>query len=422
MKKWTLLFLSCPLFAQQNLQLTLDEAHKMALQNHPQIAAAKYTAAAAEQVTKETSSAWQPALSANLTGVGADSGSRISAGGLNNPVVYNRIGSGVTLSQLITDFGRTSNLVESSKLRAEAQTETVDTNRQQVLLGVDRAFFGVLRAKALLQVAQQTVQARQLIVDQVSTLAQNRMKSQLDVSFAKVNLSDAQLLLSSAQNQYKAGLADLATALGVPGEQNIDVVDTGEPKPITDALNDLVREAIDQRPELRSLRLEESAAQRFAKAERALMFPSVSTFATTGLAPVGQEAITSRYGAIGVNLSLPLLNGGLFSARRKEADLRASAVDQNVKDLENRVIRDTRVAYLNAENAYDRLGLTKELLDQAGLALELAQSRYDLGLSSIVELSQAQLNMTSAQISATAARYDFQLSRKVLDYQTGNLR
>jgi len=414
--------LSCPLLAQQPQPLTLDQAHKLALQNHPQIASAKYTAAAAEQVTKEVGSAWQPAFTANLTGVGADTGSRISAGGLNNPVVYNRIGSGVTFSQLITDFGRTSNLVESSKLRAQAQNETVTTNQAQVLLGVDRAYFGLLRAKSLMQVAEQTVKARQLIVDQVSTLAQNRMKSQLDVSFAKVNLSDAQLLLSSAQNQYKASQADLATAIGTPGEPNLEVEDTGEPVPITDAENDLVREAVSQRPELRSLRLEESSALRFAKAERALMFPSVATFATTGLSPVGQEAITSQYGAIGLNVSIPLLNGGLFSARRKEAEYRASAVNQNVKDLENRVIRDTRVAYLNAVNAYDRLGLTKELLDQARLALELAQSRYDLGLSSIIELSQAQLNLTSAQISATAARYDFQLSRKVLDYQTGNLR
>lgn len=418
MKYWILL-LTCPLLADP---LTLEEAHKIALQNHPQIAAAKYTAAAAEQVTKEARSAYQPALSASLTGVGADSGSRIAAGGLNNPVVYNRLGSGVTLSQMITDFGRTSNLVESAKLRAQAQSETVDTNRSQVLLGVDRAFFGVLRAKALTQVAEQTVNERQLIVDQVSTLARNRMKSDLDVSFAKVNLADAQLLLSSAQNQYKAGLAELATALGIPGQQSFDVVDSGEPQPLTDAVEDLVRQALNQRPELRSLRLEDSAAQRFAKAERALMFPSVSTFAATGLAPAGQETIPNRYGAIGVNLNVPLLNGGLFSARRDEAEYRSRAVDQNLKDLENRVVRDTRVAYLNAANAFDRLGLTKQLLDQARMALDLAQSRYDLGLSSMVELSQAQLNLTSAQISATAARYDFQLQKQVLEYQTGNLK
>ncbi len=418
MKYWILL-LTCPLLADP---LTLEEAHKIALQNHPQIAAAKYTAAAAEQFTKEARSAYQPALSASLTGVGADSGSRIAAGGLNNPVVYNRLGSGVTLSQMITDFGRTSNLVESAKLRAQAQSETVDTNRSQVLLGVDRAFFGVLRAKALTQVAEQTVNERQLIVDQVSTLARNRMKSDLDVSFAKVNLADAQLLLSSAQNQYKAGLAELATALGIPGQQSFDVVDSGEPQPLTDAVEDLVRQALNQRPELRSLRLEDSAAQRFAKAERALMFPSVSTFAATGLAPAGQETIPNRYGAIGVNLNVPLLNGGLFSARRDEAEYRSRAVDQNLKDLENRVVRDTRVAYLNAANAFDRLGLTKQLLDQARMALDLAQSRYDLGLSSMVELSQAQLNLTSAQISATAARYDFQLQKQVLEYQTGNLK
>src|SRR5713101_2371590 len=89
----------------------------------------------------------------------------------------------------------------------------------------------------------------------------------------------------------------------------------------------------------------------------------------------------------------------------------AQAVAQNVKDFENRVARDVRVAYLNAVNAYERLGLTAQLLDQAKLALNLAQSRYDLGLGSIVELSQAQLNETSAELVSTRAKYDYQARR-----------
>jgi outer membrane protein len=80
------------------------------------------------------------------------------------------------------------------------------------------------------------------------------------------------------------------------------------------------------------------------------------------------------------------------------------------------------MAYLNALTANDRLALTAQLLDQAKLALDLAQSRYDLGLSSIVELSQAQLNLTSAQIEAARAKYDYQALRTVLEYQIGALR
>ena len=79
-----------------------------------------------------------------------------------------------------------------------------------------------------------------------------------------------------------------------------------------------------------------------------------------------------------------------------------------MRDLQNRVVQEVRIAWLDAKTSYQCLDLTGELLNQAAQALELAQSRYDLGLSSIVELSQAQLNKTSAEISSvrvTTARF-----------------
>jgi outer membrane protein len=120
-----------------------------------------------------------------------------------------------------------------------------------------------------------------------------------------------------------------------------------------------------------------------------------------------------------VNLNVPIFNGHLFSARTTEAELRAKAAEQTLTSLQNRIARDVQVALLNASTAFERLSATAELLAQTRLALELAQARYDLGLSSIVELSQAQLNLTSAQIANAGATYDYELQRSVLDYQTG---
>src|SRR5437870_1260143 len=140
-------FLLCVLvcFAQAPLRLTLAEARRLALQNNPQAAAAQFTAAAAYQVPNQYRAAFQPNMFGSLTGVGADNGSRLAAGGLNNPVVYDRLGSGLTVSQMITDFGRTSNLVQSAKLRAAAQDQVTESTRAQILLSVSRAYFGVLR-------------------------------------------------------------------------------------------------------------------------------------------------------------------------------------------------------------------------------------------------------------------------------------
>jgi outer membrane protein len=102
--------------------------------------------------------------------------------------------------------------------------------------------------------------------------------------------------------------------------------------------------------------------------------------------------------------------------------MKAKAAAENVNDVANRVTRDVRVAFLNATTAADKMALTRQLLDQATLALDLAQTRYDNGLSSIVELGTAQLNLTSAQIADTSAHYDYQNLRVLLDYQIGALR
>lgn len=201
---------------QQPKTLTLAEARQLAIQNNPRISVARRLADASHQVPLEYRSALAPTLTGLGTGVGADSGSRLAAGGLNNPAVYSRIASGVVASQLITDFGRTRGLVAAADLTAQAQDQAAVASQADVLLATVRAYFGVLRAQAILKVAESTVTARQLVSDQVTALFNSKIKSQLDVSFANVNLADAKLLLSQATNEEKAAEATLAAAIGLP--------------------------------------------------------------------------------------------------------------------------------------------------------------------------------------------------------------
>ncbi len=407
---------------QPPLHLTLAQAYQLAVQNNPRFSSARFTAAAAHQVPNQYRANFQPNVSGALTGVGADSGSRLAAGGLNNPVVYNRLGSGLVLSQMITDFGRTANLEGSARLHAQAQDQASEFTRSQILLNTGTAYFAVLRAQAVLAVAQKTVEARQLVVDQVTALAESKLKSQLDVKFADVNLSDAKLLVTQAQNDLQAAQANLAAAMGLPNETRFDLAEEPLPAPLPDRIIDLVRQAMRERPDLKDLRLEQNAQQRFARAEHDLFYPSVGALATAGFAPAGEAAIPGRYGAVGLNVTIPIFNGGLFRARQTEAELKAKAAAEDITDLENRVTRDVRVAYYNATTAYDRMALTSQMVDQAQQALDLAQSRYDLGLGNIVELTTAQLNLTSAQIADTNARYEYQAQRINVEYQIGVLR
>lgn len=413
--------LQLTLWSQPAMHLTLAEAQRQAIANNPQFTAAKFNAAAAYQVPLQYKANYEPTLNGSLTGVGADNGSRLAAGGLNNPVVYNRFGTGLTVGQMITDFGRTGNLVGMARLQAAAQDQVTETTRAQILLITSRAYFAVLRAQAVVKVADQTVAARQLVVDQVTALAESKLKSTLDVSFANVNLSDAKLMQIQAQNDLKSAEADLATAMGLPGQSGFILSEEPMPPPMPDQVADLIRDALQSRPELKDLRLVQSAAERFTKAEHALYYPNIGVIGTAGFAPAAYEAVPGRYGAIGANINIPIFNGGLFKARQTEADLKAKAATQNVNDLQNRVARDVRVAFLNATTAYDRMALTQQMLAQATQALDLAQTRYDLGLGNIVELSTAELNLTSAQIGDTSARYDYQAQRVILDYQVGAL-
>ena len=309
MRLFVLLAAASTLYGQQAVRLTLAEAERLAVQNHPALSAAEFNAQASAEVPKELRSAEMPLLFGSITSAAASDGSRLAAGALNNPIIYDRFASGITISQLVTDFGRTKNLIGSAQARAQAQNENTRRTRSEILLAVGRTYFAVLRAQSILKVAEQTVAARQLVSDQVTVLAKNSLKSNLDVSFANVNLADAQLLLASARNNLQSALAEFATAIGSPIERNFTLSEETLPDaPPSDTVK-LVADAIQHRPELAGLRYEENAAERLVKAERALMFPTVSGLASAGVVPTGASQLAGKYSAVGLNVNIPIFNG-----------------------------------------------------------------------------------------------------------------
>jgi outer membrane protein len=405
-------------------RLTVQDAEALALKNNPQISVSRLLSLASGQVTREQKAAYYPNVYGSLTAVKPrDDGSRIAAGALNNPIVYERAAGGVALSQLITDFGRTSNLVATATLRAKAADMNAQATADQIKLAVDEAFYAVLQATAEQQVAEQTVKARQLVSDQITTLFQNKLRSQLDVSFANANLAQANLLLLDAQNNQQAALSRLSQILGYTSQQPYELVETeGELTPPPDAVAQLVDEAFSNRPEIASQSYEVQAAQRFQKAERNLLLPTVSALGVVGRTPVSGELnntpiFPNWYGAIGVNVSVPIFNGFLYPARSREASLRAQADAEQLRDMKNRIANDVRTSWLNAITAYNRINVSQQFVDQTDLAVNLSQTRYNLGLSSIVELSQAQLQQTEAQIQYAAAKYQYRIAQSVLRFQ-----
>jgi outer membrane protein len=410
--------------AEDNPRLILQEAHEAALRGHPQISVADLKALAARQVTRQFRSAFFPTLSANVVAVGtANENTRLAAiGALNNPSIFDRNAEGLILSQLITDFGRTANLTGSAKLRAQAEANNAQATREQILLAVDGAFFAGQQAQSVTRVAEQTVAERQVFLDQVSMMASNKLRSDLDVSFARVNVEDSKLLLSKAQNDVQAAFAQLANLMGLREQKTYRLVEEPLPPELSTNISEFVQQALQSRPDLLSLRNSQEAAFKFARAERALRYPTLSAVGSAGVVPIGNSALGDNYAAGGLILTLPLYAGGLYSARQQEAELRSRAAEENLRDLENNVVRDVRIAWLNAQNAFDRLRITSQLLDNAKQSFDLAQARYSNGISSIVEFNQAQLNLLSAQIAYADTQYEYLLQRSALSFQTGTLR
>lgn len=402
--------------------LTRQDAEKIALANNPRIQISQLIAKIQHQVVRERRADELPNLTGNLTAVAANDGSRISSGSLTSSTLLQHAGMGVQLSQLITDFGRTANLVASTKMLEKARLADAEASRQDIVLATDAVFFAVIEAQETLKVAVQTVSARQDLADQVSALTASKLKSELDQSFAQVNLSQAKLLQLDAQNNLDSAKAALSTVLGYDKLMNFELVDEiGALPPPAPDVDILIAQAIQNRPDLQSLMFSEQAAVKFSKAQHEQLLPTISALGVVGGTPVGspQYFTTNWYGAIGGNVSIPIFNGFRLSAQASEASLQAQASSEQTRALREQIARDIRTAWLNANTAWQRVTVTGELLRQANTALDLAKTRYSLGLSSIVELSQAELQQTEAAIGNANARSQYNFAISTLNFQTG---
>jgi outer membrane protein len=270
--------------------LSLPEATAMAIKSHPQIAAAQNSAESAGQRITESKAAYYPTLDGEITEAQGLYQSRLGAGALSASQLFNRVGQGLQMTQLVTDFGRRKNLVAQSQFQAQAAAQNTQATIYDVVLGVNRGYFGVLQAQAYVTVANETVRARQTLTDQVTALANANLKSHLDVNFAAVNLSQARLLLIRSQDAVEQAYADLARGLGQEQVVRYTLASVAAPAAPPGSVEPLIADAIQNRPELRNAQLQLQGAQSFEQAEADLSRPSVSFIAVGGGLPyLGQD-------------------------------------------------------------------------------------------------------------------------------------
>jgi outer membrane protein len=403
--------------------LTIAEAEATALANQPRMLAAQERARAAAQQIREARSGYFPTVGFNATGAQvADTGTATAVGNITTSSISDRFAYGGNLTQLVTDFGRTRALAGRARDNAEAEADLATLTRAQARLNVREAYYQVLGAEAVLRAAQAAQANRQLVARQLSALAQSELRSTLDVQFATVLLNEAELAVVRAESVVAQQRAHLATAMGLPQPVAAKLSDvTLSSKALAPLQDGLLQQAQTQRADLQAAEAQQHAAQQFAIAEKRLSSPTLNVLAAAGEIPYHDHTLHNNYAAAGFNLSIPILNGGLFSARSAEAAHEATASEHDAQQLRLEVSEQVRDAWYRANEAYQSLDVTTRLVNETRQALHLAQDRYDAGLGSIVELNEAQLSETSAEIDAAAATYTYLSRRAELDFATGQL-
>ncbi len=406
-------------------RLTLAQAQRMALRYHPQIKVMQFDTAAAQEAINIARSAYAPQVLGSAVSAVAPPGTRAAAyiGGLSNPTILQRTSAGVLVSQYVTDFGRTAAIVRTYEQAEKAESERGQLTQLTVLLNATQAYFEVLRANALLRVALQTLSERDTLLRQITALQRAGLRSTLDVAIAQRDAAGARQLVVEARARRRDAMATLSDALGSPVELDYALVDIRKLPALPKSVGPLIDEMLADNPELAAMRSEAASAQSNAAAAEKALSPTVTAYGFLGGTPIRDavEQINAAYEAAGVNMIIPIANGGELKAAARQAQDQAVAASASVQDLENNLLSDTRTAYEDVVAARTNIDVTNQMVRTAQTSYALTAARYRIGLNSIVDLSEAQLALTQAQIEQANAIYDYIEQGAALEFVTGVL-
>ncbi len=363
-------------------RLTLQQATQTALDKHPALQSATFAVLGAEARAKQAESPYYP----QVGGTAVQTNGSLRANALFRPsgslIEPNRsdLSVGVVASQTVYDFGQTASRVDAQRSdRARFEKEAM-TRRAEVILGVERAYFNVLKRKRLVEIAEQTVREREAIKQQVETLYRNQLKSKLDLGLVQVQLSDAEFLVIRDRNDLAAAFADLNNAMGIEGSAAYSLEEIPVTVESPQALADLLAEAMDRRPELQALKERIRTAEHRIRAAHTTNFPTFQVVGGAG----DTEHISNRTVAQNIRLQI------------QDSFLDVVTLIQQIKVAEQQVI------------------IARE-------ALSLARQRYKLGLSSVVEVTQSEVAVTAAETRLAETQYDAKISEARLRYAIGGL-
>ena len=400
---------------------TLAECIAIALAQQPTLKAASASVEAARERVWESTAVYLPQVGAsyNATRRHASAGSLTgSSFGGARAATFDFYSTGVALSQVLFDFGQNLSLFHAAQRSAESTAADAATQHDTVVLDVEQAYFGLLASYRLRDVADETVADNQKHLD----LAQGRfdvgLAPKFDVTQAQVQLASAELNQVTARNNVSLGRETLRHALGLGGPLDFDIVDALEQPPIEVDDAEALALAYEHRPELRSIRAQvDAAAQRVAAVQKDSL-PKVTGNAAYNWS--GARYPLQENWNFGAAVNLSLFNGGLTTAQVGEAKANLQNLQANEELTRQNITLDVRQATLNLRQAVESIRVADKGLQLARENLEIAEGRYKTGVGNIIELTDAQTSLTSAEASRVQALVNYRTALASLERATAH--
>src|SRR5262245_2455583 len=407
---------------------TLEECIAIALEHHPTLNAASASIDAAHQRVWQAASPYLPQLDAfylvrrQQTSIAAQT----QTGGAVGPTpgaaiqqlqVNNFFSTGVSFSQLLFDFGQTLAAIRSTQASERSVENDRITTRDTVILNVQQSYFNVLATRRLLGVADETVRQTSKQLEQASGREAVGMAPKFDVTTAEVNLANAKLNQLSARNNLAVARETLRNALGINGPLDFDLVDNLATDRRQISEDDALATAYRQRPDLLSLIEQENAQQELITSLERQYLPNVTSNGQYNWQ--GNDYPLQDTWMVGAAVNLSILNGGLVRAQIGEAKADLYVLEFNEEALRQNIALQVRQAVLNVQQAAESISVAEKGAQQARESLALAEGRYTTGVGNIIELTNAQVALTSAEANYVQALYGYQTSIATLENAIG---
>jgi len=389
--------------------LTLDQCIVIALENHPTLHGARREVAGARAGIKASKAAALPQFGISC------------AYTQNNGQSAEGFAAAVSAKQLIHDSGRTTASIRDAKYALAASTASYSDVEQSVVLGVRQSYYGVLAAEQLVSAQSQARDLSELHLREAQARHNEGIAPKADVTKAEVEVSNARLALIRAENGVNLAYAALSNALGLPPTTPLELA--GQPKPLQEQskLEDLLNIAYRNRPELTRIEAQIQSAQEKVKIAGAATKPAVYLAAgdvwprtISGIGPVSGSNWT-----VGVTVSQSIWDGGGTKARVEQAREAVGKLEADLANEKQQVGLEVQQAYLSVVEADQRVVAAAKLVEQAEDNHRIAQGRYEEGVGPMIDVVDAQTQLTEARVSYVQAQLDALVGRAKLDRATG---